>query len=231
MRYAVLAAVLLVPSTARAQEDAEARKLFEAMEQKLTRARAFKVDFTASVAAAFGGDTSFTMDLKGTFVVAAGNKFRLQAAGKEGRRAAKAVMVSDGTTLTVRNDNGTATRSVPEKLSEMLGMWATRVVVSGGWSEVNASTGTIALTLKPSGFKSAGKDRVGDREANVVEYALPDLPSKYPVTCKLWLDAQTNLPLQRTLAMGGSDGLRVIETYTRWEIDPELTEGTFILPE
>jgi hypothetical protein len=66
-------------------------------------------------------------------------------------------------------------------------------------------------SLKLSDFKA-----VGDRRTEVIEFNLAK-------SGKLWLDAETGLPLK--LVAENREGLGIVETYRKWVLD-----GTFALP-
>jgi hypothetical protein len=64
-----------------------------------------------------------------------------------------------------------------------------------------------------SGFKLTGKDKVGDREAMLIEYAL-ELPNlKGDVKCRLWLEPKTAMPIKRVLEV--NDGNKVFRASGR----------------
>ena len=70
-------------------------------------------------------------------------------------------------------------------------------------------------------------------EANLIEYPI-DVGGKgnSKLTCKLWLDSQTGLPVKRVViwTQGEKSITLVTETYSQWELDPKLPEDTFALP-
>jgi outer membrane lipoprotein-sorting protein len=219
--------VALLPAAAVQAQDGP-QKLFETMEQKLTGAKAYKFDFDLEHAS--DGRTDFK--LKGTLVVAAGNKLSLHFMGTADQQAIKGIMVSDGSTLTMKReiDGKPDSRSEPAaaKLCETLTRVLVRAAVDVAVEQTDRSDPKWADQLKVSGFKAAGKAAVEGRETNVVECRVAFSETRGPARCKLWLDAATGLPLKRVLEI---DGLRVItENYRNWELDPKLPEGTFLLP-
>lgn len=82
--------------------------------------------------------------------------------------------------------------------------------------------------LKMTGFKLAGKEKVDNKEANLVIFNLEVGDKKVPVICRVWFDAKTNMPVKRSVGVAGFE--TTVETYSRWEIDPKIDEGTFTLP-
>jgi outer membrane lipoprotein-sorting protein len=223
--FITIAAVALVVPAARAQDAAQ--KLFEQMEQKVTKAKAFKFDFDVDAA-----EGNRPIKVKGTLILAVGNKLNIHFEGTENGRAIKGSAVSDGKSLAFRMESegkgegkGKAT---PEKLSETLTGWVARAGLFMGVEQIDRSSPKDPGMLKLGGFKSAGKEKVGDQEANVIEYTITAPDAKEPAVCKLWLDVKTNLPLKRTLEVSGK--VSVTEMYAHWELDPKLAEDAFTLP-
>jgi outer membrane lipoprotein-sorting protein len=227
---AIVLGVVLVPA-AQAQEAAQ--KLYEALEQKLSKAKALKFDFAID---GFHDREEEVIKWKGTMILADGNRLKVTFAGQEGKSRIHSTIVSDGKTLADQyqfdgKQPELHTSPVEKKLVD-------RVV--GHLSPIGAYFGIIniprefrdAALLKLSGFKMVGKDKVADRAAVVIEYQFPLTEKELTTTCKLWLDAQTNLPLKRTLEVPDTGKIlfRAVEMYSGWELDLKLPEGTFTLP-
>jgi hypothetical protein len=224
-----VAALLLLPVSAAQGQDG-AQKLYEAMTQKLAKAKAHKFDFEID---GFSGKSAIKW--KGTMILAAGNRLKVIFAGQDGKFQVSSTIVSDGQTLAEQDEYdgkpGMRTLDVKEMLVD-------RVI--GHLGPIGAYFGIINILrpqknageLKLSGFKTVGKDKVGDRDANVIEYQFPYTSKEFPMTCKLWLDEQTNVPLKRIVEAieDGQVEFRAVETYSGWELDPKLPEGMFALP-
>jgi outer membrane lipoprotein-sorting protein len=228
--FAVVAGMLLAPM-AQAQEPAQ--KLFEAMDQKLKEAKAYRFDFELHV--------GLEKDLakgKGTFLLAADNRLKFTFAGTLDGKAAKNLLVSDGKKVASQGEfdgkpRTTAAKNVHSKLST----GATFVLSRAG---LFALLGPITDGQDPKGtedwklsdFKTIGPEKIDDRQAQAIEYQLLPPGEKTAWKCKLWLETSTGLPLRRLLEVtsDGKVSLRVTETYTPWELEPKLPEGTFTLP-
>jgi outer membrane lipoprotein-sorting protein len=221
---AAIGCVVLVPA-ARAQDAAQ--KLYEAMEQKVAKAKVQKFDFT--VDASEGGG----LKVKGAFILATGNRLKLTFEGTEGKEVIKGMLLSDGKTMLmqaeIQGKPEMKTKPVPDKLYDIIIRWLPRGGLFPAMENVDRTNPKDAGTIKLSDFKSAGQEKVDGQGANVITYTLTPPDGKEPVTCKLWLDAKTNLPLKRTLD-DGKGKFRVDETYRGWELEPKLPEGTFTLP-
>ena len=231
MRHPILALlVLLLPASAVQAQDG-AQKLFEAMEQKLAKAKAHKIAYESD-----GKEGDRPHQLKGVLILATGNRFKWTFEGKDNSRAVNGVVVSDGK-MQVRkteSDNKPLQWGAPhERFFEFFVGHLGRVGVHAGYEALRGDDPLNPAKLKLSGFKMAGKEKVGSREANALEYQLM-LPGddKIKATCKLWLDVQTTLPVKRILEINwdGKVAFRSVETYGDWELDPQLPDETFALP-
>src|SRR5262249_5428799 len=70
--------------------------------------------------------------------------------------------------------------------------------------------------LRPSDFKVGANVKVEGRDARVIEYKVTPTGAG-PMTLKLWLDAQTRLPLKRELR-DEKEGFRIVETYSEFKL-------------
>lgn len=232
MRPCTFLALLLLATPG---QDDSAKKLYDAMEQKITQAKAQKFAFTIS--ADVGGTPVQT---RGQLAAAAGNRLQFDYVGNEDNGPERGLLVSDGKTMVLEyrlNDGKPiATSSATDsKLDALLAGYLSRagvftlLVDANGW-DTNKPRPASAFQL--SGFKTIGKEKVGGRDAAVIEFKLVSGPGSTPAVCKLWLDTQTQLPLKRTLqaSAAGKVLYRVTETYSAWELDPKLPGDTFALP-
>src|SRR5262245_49565980 len=72
-----------------------AQKLYEAMEQKLTKAKAYRFDFTLEIMIP---DKKDPAKVKGTVILATGNRLKVTGEGDKDKKTIT-VMVSDGKTV------------------------------------------------------------------------------------------------------------------------------------
>jgi outer membrane lipoprotein-sorting protein len=223
---AVLGWLLLVPAV---QAQDAAQKLFEAMEQKLAKTKAHKIVFEIDTS-----DGGRETQLKGTLIFATGNRVKLTFEGQSAKKSVKGIITCDGKTVDLdAEEDGKPqkeSRPAPDKLYENMSAWLIRASLFQGVVRGIAINNPIGPgKLPPTDFKMIGKEKVGGRDALVIEYRLAPPDGKDSATCKVWFDAQTNLPLKRVLEAGGGK-FRVAETYTQWELDPKLPDGTFTMP-
>jgi outer membrane lipoprotein-sorting protein len=210
----------------------EAQKLYDALEQKLAKARAYRFGFSIEAQ-----DRDEITKAMGTVIVAADNRLKITFMGMVGKRPTKGTIVSDGKMLVSQGEFDGKPENKSRPASAKLSSATTAMLSRAGLfvaidAAVEAGAPKDAAELKIMGLTSIGKEKVGDRDANVIEYQLLPAGEKTPATIRLWLDAQTSLPLKRTLEARDSDKVvfRVVETYNQWEIDPKLPDETFTLP-
>jgi outer membrane lipoprotein-sorting protein len=226
----IVLTLLLAPASIGQAQD-PAQKLYEAMEQKLTKAKAHKIGYEID-----GLDGKRPVKFKGVLILATGNRVKMTLDGADGKRATNVVIVSDGKTgvRRVETDGKPATYSwrVHEQYSDFLVGYLSRTGLFAGIQLLHRDHPVDPAMWKLSGFKMIGNDKVGNREANGIEYQLNFADAKIVVTCKLWLDAQTNLPLKRILENNDAGKVEEwsTETYSQWELDPKLPDNIFMLP-
>jgi outer membrane lipoprotein-sorting protein len=232
MRCSAFAVALLWCPVSTVQAQDGAQKLYEAMAQKLDKAKAYKFSFIMDAK-----ESERPIKVSGTVVAAAANRLKLTVEGQDGKRQLKGVVVGDGKTLALQFEvDGQVqlkTRPVHDKFLGTFTGYISRAgmfaAVEGG---LRAQDGDPASELQLSGFKLVGKEKVAGRECNVVQDQIARGDAKVSGTGKLWLDTKTNLPLKRTLELNreGKVELRATETYNNWELDSQLPERTFTLP-
>jgi hypothetical protein len=209
-------------------QDSEPQKLFEGMLQKLTTAKAYKVQFKLWME-----ETTKDLKIKGSLVAAEGNRARFTFAGTEDKRSLKTTLTSDGKTMVVQGEAdgkmSTTSKAAPDKLYE----YFTSYMASAGVLAGNEA-GTSAAEppqLRLSDFKLLGKMKLDGRDVVVIEYGITSDRNLF-ATVTLSIDAQTQLPLKRVLVnlRGGKVEYKLVETYSDWVLNPTLDGKEFLLP-
>jgi outer membrane lipoprotein-sorting protein len=150
--------------------------------------------------------------------------------------------VSDGksqerTTLLLKKPFSTRWKTSPQLgtlvSNHLTCMGALSLIFEGG-TLVTEETDPDLDQVVPKEIKLRKMEKVGDKNAQVLEYAM-EYKGKGPapaIACKIWFDPETNLPLKRTLEIRvkGDVFIRGVETFSRWEINPEVKESQFTLP-
>jgi outer membrane lipoprotein-sorting protein len=218
MMHWLIAAMALVKLAPVVCAQDTAKELFDAMEEKLSGAKTHKVDYSMESVTA-GRPTKS----KGTLTFA-GNKLNWTYTSEvTGKRPYKVSAVCDGKTMVTKTDiEGKPERYTEAALGEHLAEGFIRLGLFAGLEAARSKN------VKLSGFKLVGKEKVGDRQAHVIEYGVG---KKDGPLFRLWLDASTLLPLRRAIEAGAQGkGFSVVETYTSWQLDPKLPDGIFTLP-
>jgi outer membrane lipoprotein-sorting protein len=225
----IVLGVLLGSGELRAQDP---KKLFSAMERKMIKAKAERITFEVDAS-----DKGGPIKIKGTLIVAAGNRLRLVFEGTQGRgKPSKVTWVSDGKAMaiqTVIGDNKVKVNlPMPNKLHPLVGGTIARASVVSTINGLTAPKPIFPDRLKPT-FQKASKDKVGEKNAILIHYQIITPEAGNLMVCKLWLDEKTNLPMKRIVEVsrGGETLLRTAESYSEWELDPKLPKETFELPE
>jgi outer membrane lipoprotein-sorting protein len=226
MRLLLLPVVLV----AFAEDGKEAERLFRAAEKKLIEADSVQISFTT---ASTGG--KLKSEAKGTLLLARGNKVRLELKrkssldlkGKPSEKSAADLMVCDGTRVNwERTAEGRAGKSdvqdAPKQFATLSAKASTRLGIGPGFFWLRLRTGggkepDPDEQLKLSDFSLGKKEKVGGREARVIEYKVTagagaGIGTTY--TVQLWLDSETNLPLKRVVRIGDpATAVPSTETY------------------
>jgi outer membrane lipoprotein-sorting protein len=227
---ALLIAAFALPVRA---QDNDGEKLHRDFEKKLTAAKAYKVAFQvdAQIQA-----SKFTF--KGN-LLAAGNKLRLVVEGKDQGNPLMMTFISDGKRLAtidvVKGQTSARDKPVPEHLGATVTAYVVRIAVFINFvKDAGALTGTPEPPdkIKLTAFKLAGKEKLDSRETQVVECGVQFQGESSKAACKIWFDAQTHMPLKRTIEFKDQDKVffSVVEVYNSWELEPKLKADDFMLP-
>jgi outer membrane lipoprotein-sorting protein len=227
----MLTLLAVVPALAPAQGGDEAKKLFEAMEERLAKAKSVSLGF--SIEMDFEGKQS---KFKGSFAISEGDRMRLEMEGKVEGADAKILLVSDGKRLRQMLIKGEPATEVPtpKNLSGALARTLSRAGLGSGLAPLELEN-KQERELKPgdlypvSDLKSGGKEKVGNREAQVLTYKSDHGSGKVEIT--VWIDPLARLPLKRVLTGSmGKRKYRFVELYTGIKIDEKLDPKQFELP-
>lgn len=216
-------AILLLLSP---QED-----LYKAMSDRIDQARTLRVEYTITLgqgeqvfatfhgAVRAKGKDRWSMDL------------RLQQGERRVKEKQSLSLVSDGRKVVVSNgpEGYPAGSLQPEAVAaEIRRSFSTSMISQAFYIEPRELRDESRHKPPERGPVTAGgKEKVGDRDAQVFEYTL-----KYEggelrgetLSVKLWVDAKEKRPLRREL---GFQGMRWTETFTAFALDEEIADGEF----
>jgi outer membrane lipoprotein-sorting protein len=237
MRWIVCTILPFVAAPLSAQEN-EAEKLFRAMEKKVRAAKSVEIAFEGDIAS-----KSFKMKLKGR-VLGQGELFRIEATGEFGGKSVAALVLSDGKTIYNKEAGESKARAKTRPASagdgDMVRGIAGRVGVVQGVGVVDTMTSTQrskdldfdAAVLPVKDFILGAKEKVGGKDAQVIECAVTTPKDKITGKMLVWIDSQTQLPLKRSIErIEHGETVTVVETYTTFALDAKIDRKVFELPE
>jgi hypothetical protein len=235
MRWLTVLAVLCLSAPASAQDN-EAEKLYRTMENKVRAAKTLHV--------AFAGDMDaqvFKGMFKGTMDFAQGSKSRLAMDYDLFGKSEKIIWITDGKVSYKKKGDQAKVNAKPQNLEHMdkhLPFYMARIGFPIFLALASLDSDDSGKKQEPVDFdkeapakniKLGAKEKVGDRNAQVVDYqvAFQGKPAKLAV----WIDMQTQLPLKRTLVLEDmGQTLRVSETYSAFTVDGNADPKLFDIP-
>jgi outer membrane lipoprotein-sorting protein len=234
MRWLLTVAVLALMAWPAAAQENAAEKLFRRMEKKLRTAKTVQVYFDSSVTI-----PPKTGSLKGTLILGDGDKLRLEFGGKPFGVEGNLTVVSDGTSMSSKDSadpEKDKTVKAPRALGANVRGSLLRLGVFICFNGIDRGGNLSPDLLKVSDFKLVGKEQVGERNTQVIDYTVTEVkdvisPGKWWM--KMWLDAQTNLPVKLTMTMPKdelSDISTTTDTFSEFTIDAKVDAQSFVLP-
>jgi outer membrane lipoprotein-sorting protein len=224
---APLVLLLIVPSA----EPNEAEKLFRQMETKIIQAKRLQCAFQTTFK---GINTSGKV--KGELTLAEGNKSRLEMSGEIDGNKGTSTIISNGVKLVIfEPGNPTPTTDVSKSHNDIYRVSLTRsgltMAVYLARTLEDAKELKIDDAFQVSDFKQLKKEKVGDQDAQVIEFALRLKGLDGARTVTFWVDSKTNLPLKSiVVAQIGAEKVTFTETYSKLTIDGKIDPKKFELP-
>jgi hypothetical protein len=251
MRLFFVICILAVAGPALGQ-DAEAEKLFRAMEKKIKSAKALSVVSKDVIGGIHASETAVTVQF------AAGNKARVEAKYRSGINGQHEILlVSDG-----KQAFATAKRlptnerfmplwplfdpkltPTPPRLNEVIASLLTRDGITNYGQIYGLVTGGFG-NFRVSGFKLGPKVKDKKRNCQWIEYCLGERGERQPLKhehlpdhgdIQVLIDLETLLPLTRRIWMEYNAERNPylpyqVESYSEFLIDPKLDPKIFELP-
>jgi outer membrane lipoprotein-sorting protein len=231
----MLTLLAVVPALAPAQGGDEAKKLFEAMEERLTKAKSVSLGFSIELEV----DGKKVLAQKGSLAFTEGDRARLEAEGTSFGRELKMTLTSNGKRMRLTSTAELKVKPkevpAPKNLTRAFARMLSRSGLYMGFESLDIDRDQ-ERELKPddlfpvSVLKLGGKEKVDGREARILTYKSAGLSTKL-AAATLWVDPLTRLPLKRVVLDGeGKDQGRLVEIYTGIKIDEKLDPKQFELP-
>jgi outer membrane lipoprotein-sorting protein len=237
----VLAACCLpaLSQDAKPAADDRAKQLFQQMENRLAKAKTLQCTFEIDDEFSAPGDPKTTRLLEGSLFLAGGNRVRQEIKERTVGRPMFKLLVSDGTRWWW-HDKGSPPHLVNKKLGDNLNADFATALARSGLSLPTlplppVETADAKERFPVSGFRLGTKEKVGEREAQRLEYRLPikgqDGPAgeKIFFSVTVWLDPGTSLPIKRVITQTVL-GMKTTETYRTLVLNGEIEAKKFELP-
>ena len=225
---------VLVAVLGQAGDDPSVR--MKAMEEKIAKADSLQVTLDSKFESSKGKGSG---TIQGTLTLGAGDKARAELNLNFMGKAMKIQMVSDGTKM-VESIDGKAKPA--KETTKHFRDTMTAVLARSGFSagfllaganqvdKVDKEDNPLKMVLV-SDFKKLKVEKIGDRDALVIQYKLTMKGADIAPTGTVWLDLKTNLPLKRVIrAEMGSETMTLTENYSNFRINPKLDDKLFELP-
>ena len=220
---ALVAASLLLP-----QEKNEAEELFKKMEEKFAKAATLSVKMKGTV------DSNGTvMDVESEITLAEGNRaraeFKLTAQGQ----TRSSEVVSDGKTTRVVPMGGGVPQTFPtiEKLGALLARGLARggaVPTISAFSTARDVKADPDRNLTAKDFTLGAKEKIGDRDTQVVAYKLSGL-GLTDIDVNVWIDLKTYVPVKRLMTAKAKRNVTE-EASLECTFDEKIDAAKFELP-
>jgi outer membrane lipoprotein-sorting protein len=204
--------------------------LFKTMEEKIVKAKTLEAVQIVSIEGP--NKAKVTLNL----ALAEGNKANVSIdVETEGKTPGPFGVISDGKHIKPVPAPFLATSEpTPKQLNEVYAVLLTRLGIVGiNEKELLLKEFDRNKALAVSDFKLGKKEKVGDKEAQAVEYVVSlDVGSrkgKIPVT--VWLDPKTNLPLKRSKIVEENDKkATVTEVFKELKLGEKIDPKKFEFP-
>ena len=213
MKYIAFLLLLVPPA-----QESDAEKLFKKMEEKITTAKTLLFTAKTEVAKESAEES--------TYMLGEGNRLAIQFRITRGGSTTEGRVVSDGTSIKERKLEKT-----PADLGAIVRIAVARMTIGTLAGMIKLKKEEVSKKLTPSEFKSGGKEKIGDVEAEIVDYSVT-VPMAGKCALRVWIDPKTLLPLKRTATMPQEEGdpMKVTTIYEGFKVDEKIDESKFKLP-
>ena len=219
--FAVLAVLLVLP-----QEKNEAETLFRKMEEKVLAAKTVQLKMTGEMKEA-------GLALSGDYLLGESGKIAVHLKGKQGDQEVFAKLTSDGKRIRLE-ESGRGPAELFDS-ADGVGKAARQCFAAAGLmgtlDQLNRDGKIKDLDKRlmvASAFKLGAKEKVGEREAQIVEYVLGTKAApEEGSTAVVWIDIATTLPIKRSFR---NVQMTLVENYSDLKLDEKIDDAKFELP-
>ncbi|MBC7852302.1 MAG: hypothetical protein IAF94_02610 [Pirellulaceae bacterium] len=219
--------VLILAATSAGAQDAEAEKLYRAMEKKILAAKTLAVEFNSKMTV---DEKKFTV--KGTIYVAAGNKTRLDLQSEVFQLGGKTLIVTNGDSKYAKVGEIVFKEGPFPPKGEILIPLIAQFSATHAALETKTAASDLEKDSPLKNFKLGATELVGQQEGQIVRYQLHEKDTGILAEVTVWIDTKTGLPLKRAVA--GNKETKVgdlTETYSVFQVDSKLDDKLFEIPQ
>lgn len=208
---------------------ADPEAAFQRLEEDLLEAVAVRVSYSITARG------TYDASLSGVLLVGEGNALRLEASGSFAGEPVDAVLVSNGTGLSMTVGGEEILLETPGQLKEAVIIGLTRMGLLHNLARLTGSAppdhaaGAVAKWVKVSGFSIADPPEDPPVDGVPVEFGIV-LSQESVGEVIMWLDQRTGLPLLRTQTVHFPEGdMLVTEAYHEVDLEAEPSAAAFSL--
>ncbi len=221
----------------------KAEDLFRQMEQACVHAKSANVAFSGKFQGATDGE------LKGSLLLATGNKFRLEmkgdlALGTDGIQPVpvNVAMVCDGK----QSRTASLDPQIPSQVVDVTNNYDTEMRLKLARAGILGPMFMLAENVPPgekprefdaekqlglSDFQLGENQIIGEQQALTIHHKLHNRNYTEPLMVTVWLDAKTKLPLKREITTKQDQrAITLTETYPTLTLDEKVDDQQFELP-
>ena len=231
MRCSLVLLLCALATSPAVAEPNEAEKLFRDMEKKIATAKTLELDVELKMDA-----PGSKVSVKGSMILGEGNRTRVEGSGVADGIPFKGVLISDGKKMhIVVNDKAEPTHKTPKQLSNVGRAAITRAgmpmslpyfIISSIVDDLNINDMYVV-----SDFNIGRKEKIGEREAQEIQYTFTFFEQKESLAMSVWLDTKTNLPLKRVVTSTvDKEKFVYTEIISKMTLDPKIDAKKFELP-
>ncbi|MBY0229899.1 MAG: hypothetical protein K2W96_11510 [Gemmataceae bacterium] len=202
---------------------ATARRWYEEFEERMGKAKAFRVAFRTESEGKGG------LRMSGTLAAVEGDRLRIRFDGETDGKRSVVLFACDGGELLLRTEPaGLPAKSVSRPVADGLYEGVASLLAAGGVAQVvqklSVTIPASCPRLRPASWLSSATEKIEGREARRLDYEITAFGRGGLETAAFSLWLVGGLPAKRTVAVRRGEEVltRVAETYSEWALDPKL---------
>lgn len=211
--------VLLFP-----QQKNEAEELYTQMQDKLRGAKTARFTFKSTIE---NPDEKW----EGTAWIAEGNKARVEISRQRAQNPYSLTLICDGKQIFWGSPTRKAMEKAPDTfIADLVGLFAKMGANEDRLEDLFRGRRDKVERFESTDFAMGAREKLGDREAQEIRFTVKVKGRDGGADVKLWLDAETRLPLKRVMAVKERPDEVVKEEYAGWKLGESVEASKFDIP-